>query len=192
LAGKVGLSADVLARFGAGWSVEHEAYTFAVKGAGGGIIGIHLRLPSGRKLAVKGLRQGLFIPDAAPAPGGQMLIGEGMTDAAALVQLGFPAMGRPSCSGATKLVCEYYQRHESTDVVIVADVDEPGQRGASNLASVLLCYVPTIRVITPRVGSMDARAWLAAGATADAVRAAIDAAPARSLTVTRKAVDRGR
>ena len=70
----------------------------------------------------------------------------------------------------------------------MADGDGPGQHGADNLASVLLCYVPTLRVITPPAGTKDARAWLQAGGKRADVDAAIGAAPARRLAITGKAV----
>jgi hypothetical protein len=68
-------------------------------------------------------------------------------------------------------------------VVIVADADAPGQRGAENLASVLLAYCPAVRVIVPPAGVKDLREWKRRGATHADVQAAIDAAPVRRLAV---------
>ena len=65
----------------------------------------------------------------------------------------------------------------------MADGDAPGQRGAGNLAAVLLAYCPAVRIITPPAGAKDARAWKRAGATAADVQAVIDAAPVRRLAV---------
>jgi hypothetical protein len=50
------------------------------------VIGIRLRNDLGRKWAVTGSRQGLFLP--GPHPGQTVLIVEGPTDAAAAVDLG--------------------------------------------------------------------------------------------------------
>jgi hypothetical protein len=72
---------------------------------------------------------------------------------------------------------------EGTEVVIMADADAPGQRGADSLATVLLAYCPAVRIATPPAGIKDARAWKRAGATAADVQAMIDAAPVRRLTV---------
>jgi hypothetical protein len=69
-------------------------------------------------------------------------------------------------------------------VVVVADSDPPGQRGAENLARQLVAYVPAVRRITPPTGIKDAREWLQAGATAADVLRAIAAAPVRKLTIT--------
>jgi hypothetical protein len=194
LALHLGLTVATLQRFGIGWSNWHRAWTFPMRHTDGKIIGIRLRLPSGRKLAVKGSKDGLFVPDSmdldAPV---QLLIAEGPTDAAALVDLGFPAVvGRPSCTGGIKLLAELVRRVQPREAVVMADGDEPGQRGADNLANVLLCYCPVVRVITPPAGIKDARAWLLAGAANVDLERAIAAAPARQLTVDRKAVRHGR
>ncbi len=70
------------------------------------------------------------------------------------------------------------------EVVIVADADAPGQRGAERLAALLVAYCPVIRVITPPAGMKDAREWKRHGATGADVQSAIDAAPLRRLSVT--------
>ena len=186
LAADLGLSADSLQRLGVGWSWSSKAWTFPMADAAGRIVGIRLRLPSGRKLAVKGSREGLFIPEGIE-PGGRLLVCEGPTDCAALLDLGFPAVGRPSCSGGVKHLCELVKRLQPQEVVIVGDGDAPGQRGAENLASVLVAYVSGgVRVITPPAPHKDARAWLRAGGTPADVQAAIEAAPVRRLRVTTK------
>jgi hypothetical protein len=77
-------------------------------------------------------------------------------------------------------------------VVIVADADEPGQRGATRLSDVLVCRVLAVRIVTPPAGIKDARAWLLAGATRVDVEQTIAAATVRRLTASRKAVQRGR
>jgi hypothetical protein len=81
-------------------------------------------------------------------------------------------------------------RHRPADVVIVADGDEPGRRGSDHLASALLAYVPTVRVIVPPAGIKDARDWLRAGGTRHDVEQAIEAVPARRLEVRAVAVRR--
>ena len=183
LAGNLGLSVESLQRFGVGWSVRHRAWTFPMRKAAGDVVGIRLRFPSGRKLSVKGGREGLFIPEGLQ-PGGRLLVGEGPTDAAALLDLGFQAVGRPNSSGGVKHLCELVRRLHSADVAIVADSDSPGQRGAELLAATLAAYVPTVKVIAPPDGVKDARQWKRAGAKAADVRKAIDAAEPRRLAVS--------
>jgi len=191
LAADLGLSADSLQRLGAGWSWSHKAWTFPMADAAGRILGIRLRLPGGRKLSVKGGREGLFIPSGL-SPGDRMLVCEGESDCGAALDWGFQAVGRPSCSGGVKYLCELVKGLQPQEVVIVADADAPGQRGAYNVASVLVAYVSGgVRVITPPAPHKDARGWLRAGATAADVQAAIDAAPVRRLKVTTRTKGRG-
>lgn len=183
LADNLGLSVESLRRLGVGWSARHRGWTFPMSDASGRIVGVRLRLTSGRKLAVKGGHEGLFLPDGLE-PGGRLLVAEGPTDTAALLDLGFAAIGRPSCTGGVRHVVEMVRRVQPPEVVIVADQDEPGQQGADRLVTTLAAYCPAARMIAPPYGIKDARAWKRAGATAADVQAAIDAAPVRRLAVT--------
>ncbi len=150
--------------------------------AHGQVVGIRLRRPDGSKLSVKGGREGLFLPEGIDA-GGRLLVCEGPTDTAAVLDFGFPAVGRPSCTGGVRHVVDLVRRLAVPMVVIVADGDAPGRRGAENLASVLTAYCPAVRVIAPPAGIKDAREWKRRGATAADVQAAIDTAPVRRLAV---------
>ncbi len=149
----------------------------------GRVTGIRLRAPNGRKWSVPGGKEGLFVPSGLPS-GGRLLVTEGPTDTAALLDLGFTAVGRPSCSGGRHHVVELAQRLQAVEVVVVADRDVPGMAGANALADVLVAFAASVRVIAPPQGVKDARAWLNAGATAGEVEAAIEAAPVRRLVVT--------
>jgi DNA primase len=158
--------------------------------AAGDVLGVRLRLAGGKKISVKGGREGLFIPGPHPDPlpegegtGGLLLVCEGATDTAALLDLGFSAVGRPSCTGGVKLLVELVQRRRPEGVVIVADGDASGQRGAESLAAVLRAYAAAVRIVAPPAGVKDGREWKRRGATAADVQAAIDAAPVRRLTV---------
>jgi hypothetical protein len=182
LAECLGLSAEGLGRLRVGWSKRNSAWSFPMVDVDGNVLGIRLRLPDGRKLAVPGGHEGLFIAtdlDLAE----RVLICEGPTDTAALLDLGFPAIGRPSCTGGAKLLVDLVEQRKPREVVIVADGDLPDQRGAQSLAVVLVAYAAAVRIITPPVGIKDARAWKLAGATAVDVQAAIDAAAVRQLNV---------
>jgi DNA primase len=95
--------------------------------------------------------------------------------------------GRPSCTGGVKQVTELCQRRQSQEVVIVSDNDEPGRLGANNLASVLVAYVPAVRVIVPPDGIKDTRDWLKAGGTRQDVERAIEAATVRRLVIKAQA-----
>jgi DNA primase len=178
----LGVSINSLRRLGIGWSKDHKAWTFPMGDARGRVTGIRLRLPSGRKLSIKGSKEGLFLPDDLHA-GGRLLIAEGPTDTAALLDLGFDAVGRPSCTGGTKHIVALAKRLKPVEIAIVADGDGPGQRGADRLAVALLAYVPIVRVVIPPPGVKDARDWKRAGATAADVHLAIGAATPKTLKI---------
>ncbi len=183
LAAALGVTVASLTRLGIGWSAEHWAWAFPMLDIDGQVLGIRLRRAGGKKTSVRGGREGLFIPEALDL-GGRLLVCEGPTDAAAVLDLGFSAVGRPSCLGGVKLLVELVQRVKPAEVVIAGDGDEPGQRGAESLASVLTAYCPAVRIITPPTPFKDARAWRQGGATAADVQLLIDAAPVRRLKLT--------
>jgi hypothetical protein len=183
---ELGVSVDSLNRLGVGWSREVGTWSFPMANSSGHVRGIRLRRPSGRKFAVTGGKEGLFNPDGLA--GDVLLIAEGATDTAALLDLEFSAVGRPSCTGGTALLVELVRARKPRQVVIVADADAPGQRGAAALASVLVLYVPDVRIITPPAPHKDARAWKIGGATHADIQVAIGAAPVRKLTVEIKKV----
>jgi hypothetical protein len=190
LALDLGLSVEALSQLGIGWSTSHGAWSFPMSDARGNILGIRLRMPNARKLSVKGSKEGLFVP--ADCSGEHLLIAERPTDAAALLDIGFASVvGRPSCTGGIKLLAELVQRSTTKDAVIVADGDDPGQRGAANLASVLTVYVRTVRVIAPPPGTKDAREWLRRGGTRKDVQDHIAAAPLRRLALQGRRIGRG-
>jgi len=189
LGADLGLSVDSLERLGACWLPDRPAWGFPMRDAGNRIVGVRLRLPNGRKLAIKGGKEGLFYPGDIE-PGGRLLVCEGATDCGALLDLGFQTIGRPSCSGGTRHVVELVRRLKPAELVVVADSDRPGQLGAERLASTLAAYVATVRTIQPPEGIKDARGWKRAGAMRGDVKAAIEAAPVRRLTVT--AIRKGR
>jgi hypothetical protein len=179
LAGDLGVFAPSLHRLRVGW--DGDAFTFPMQDPTGRIVGIRRRFPSGRKLSVKGGHEGLFIPSALPADG-TLLVCEGPTDTAALLDLGFAAIGRPSCAGGTRYLVTLARGRE---VVIVADADPPGERGAAVLAATLRIYCPLVRTIAPPAGIKDARAWKQAGATPGDLLASIAPAPILRSTVKR-------
>lgn len=169
----LGITNTSLQRLRIGWT--GRAWSFPMTDAAGVVRGIRLRLPDGRKLAVKGGREGLFVPTSLRNDG-PLFIAEGPTDTAALLDLGVDAVGRPSCSGGMRLVMKFVRSRSQDRVVIVADGDAPGQRGAATLACVLALHVRHVSAITPPAPHKDVRAWVNAGATpidiANAVRSA--------------------
>jgi hypothetical protein len=189
----LGVSADSLAALGVGWSGDHLAWTFPMTDpATGRVVGIRLRNPDGSKYAVKGGKDALFLSDAA-GPFDPLVIAEGPTDTAALLDLGFPGtVGRPSCIGGVKLLTAMIRARRPKGVVIVADADEPGRKGAEHLAGALAVYARGVRVITPPSGAKDVRAWARSGATRPDLEALIDATLPRRLGVRIREVRCGR
>lgn len=171
LSRSLGVSAAALARLRLGWT--GRSWSFPMRDAGGHVRGIRLRFPDGTKLSVRGGREGLFIPIAL-TDNDPLLICEGPTDCAALLDLGFDAVGRPSCTGGTGLIVALVRARKPASVVVVADADAPGQRGAAALASVLAAHCRDVRVITP-VAAKDAREWARRGGTRRDVLDAIGA-----------------
>jgi len=170
LAASLGVSPGSLSRLGVVWAAPHRAWAFPMCDALRKTTGIRLRAANGRKWAVSGSRNGLFWP-ADLAGAGPLLFCEGPTDTGALLDLGYDAIGRPSCTGAVDLVIEVVRGLRVRDVVVVADADEQGIDGADRLARALTEEGHRPKVIQPQ-RAKDARAWVAAGAT----RAVVDSA----------------
>ncbi len=162
----LGVMPLTLQLLGVGWN--GRAYTFPMSLAGGRVVGIRLRGSDGKKWAEKGSTHGLFIPEVRSD--GPLLVCEGPTDTAALLGLGYDAVGRPSCRGCEDQVVSLARPlgQPRRDVVIVADDDGPGFAGAAKLADMLVPKARSVKVITPQ-GRKDAREWVREGATRELV-----------------------
>jgi len=156
---------------GIGWSDVHDAWSFPMRDGDGKCVGIRLRRRDGRKFAVGGSRNGLFIPSMVHE-GGPILVCEGPTDTAVALDLGFYAIGRASCSSGAIDACRFIRNHGAAPVVIVADADGPGVLGARRLAE-HLGNLTDVAIIRPRRGK-DLREWVASGATNRDLRLAIE------------------
>jgi hypothetical protein len=181
---QMGVTTTSLCRLGIGRL--GRAWSFPMTGRTGRVCGVRLRGDDGQKYAVRGSKEGLFVPTGLTG-NGPLLLPEGPTDLAAALDLGFDAIGRPNCSGGISLVIGLVKRLAPAAVVVVADGDDPGQKGAAALARSLVPYCRDVRLVTPPV--KDMREWLRVGATAAQVSAAIVAATPFRLTVSaRRAV----
>lgn len=166
----LGLTAGSLHRLGLGWASAAEVreagtkcsgrgcWTFPMESGKRDVVGIRLRTPDGFKYSINGGHQGLHLPADLPT-GEPLLLAEGPTDTAALLDLGFAAIGRPSCNGGERALVALLPVLRPSVVVAVADCDAPGMRGASALAAVLSVYHPDVRLVRPPEGVKDARAW---------------------------------
>lgn len=155
LSESLGVLTRALVDLSACWAPRYNAWAFPMKDGYGETIGIRLRAMDGRKWAVTGSRQGVFLPGnindgyAADLTYGRVFyICEGPTDTAAALSLGLPAIGRPSCNSGTDILKVALKQLHANRVVIVADRDPnggmtPGAKGAMRLKQDLP-YVSTV------------------------------------------------
>lgn len=85
---------------------------------------------------------GMFFPGRLPQAGETWLLCEGVKDSSALTGLGFIAAGLPTC----KLSPIYANLFRGVHVVLVPDLDQPGQRGAQTSGGVLTGIAASVRV----------------------------------------------
>lgn len=178
LATMLGLPAESLIQLEAGWNGKE--YTFPMYDGRCECIGIRLRAEKGAKFAVKGSKNGLFVPLAGAYPDSRqtLYICEGETDTAALVAMRIPAIGRPACQTGTEYIKQFLG-NTRRDVIIIADRDKPHERpdgtlsrpgieGAQRLAQAIHGLVRGVKVVLPPLHK-DVRAWYHAGGTGNAV-----------------------
>lgn len=179
LGNTLGVSGASLMLLGAGWA--KKAFSFPMRDADMTVVGIRLRTNEGKKYAVRGSRNRLFIPVARMGIEGPLVVCEGPTDTAAMMGLGYDAVGRPSCRGCHEDILQLAnptkgKAAKPRDVVILADDDGPGLSGAESLADFLIDHrVKSVKIVTPQ-GRKDAREWVNDGAD----RAAVDRAIANA------------
>lgn len=165
LSNELGVSSLSLDQMCCVWAPRYHAWAFPMRDGTNGMVGIRLRSDNGKKWAVPGSHQGLFIPQCAPAK--MMVVCEGPTDTAAALTMGYFAVGRPSCSGGIDHIKLLVKRVQVQRVLIVADLDAPGLRGAQTLAEHL--ELPNAILALP---AKDVREFLNAGgnrATMDSI-----------------------
>lgn len=150
--------------------------TFPMKDAAAKIIGIRLRDPrTADKWCVKGSREGLFIP-CGFNPRKACTIVEGPTDCAAAIDMGFNAIGRPSCVGGARILVEIVRKWKTPACLIIMDNDEektrpdgskwrPGHDGANTLMLALMEVCERLSLVEPPEGIKDIRQWKQQGGT---------------------------
>lgn len=186
LSAHLGVSAESLRRLRVGWSNHNRAFTFPMVNADGRIVGVRLRTPSGRKLAIRGGKQGLFVPVGPSAR--RLVICEGPTDTAAVLDLELNAIGRPSCSGGAKQIVGLVVRSKPDRIVLIADSDLSGCQGAQQLGATLVAYANEVRIVYPPNGVKDAREWVRQGATHEDLLRAIDSTVPLRLHISARRV----
>lgn len=128
---ELGVSWWSLRSLGACYAQRYHSVAFPMRDGRNQIVGIRLRNSDGKKWAVPGSHQGLFIAQTNVQK--MMCVCEGPTDTAAALTLGYYAVGRPSCSGGVQHLCDLIDYLEIGSVMILCDLDDPGIRGAQTL-----------------------------------------------------------
>lgn len=167
MAAEIGVDTASVRNLGAAWSSQHQAWAWPMSDSNGKYCGIRLRSETGRKWAVTGSRQGVFLPHVPCA--NRVYLPEGPTDCAALLSIGVFAIGRPSCTGGMVELKNNILRLHVKEAVIIADNDEdkvspagikfnPGYDGAKQLQNFL--PIPSCIIALP---TKDSRAFLKEG-----------------------------
>lgn len=175
LAQHLGVTEASLLRLDSGWISAAElnamgqrassgAWTFPMREHTGAAIGVRLRTSHHKKYSVSGSRNGLFLPSCLPVHE-LLCIAEGESDTAALLDLGFAAIGRPGARSCGERIVRFVRRNRPTEIVVLADNDECGREGATELARQLRLLCARVRVVAPPPGFKDVRAWKRRGAT---------------------------
>ncbi len=168
LARSLGVKRQALRALGACWAWPHEAWGFPMFDGKEDFAGIRLRSDVGEKWALRGSRQGIFLPDMVVPE--ETLVVEGPTDTAAAVSMGLHAIGRPSCTGGAREIGTFCRRRGIKRVSVLADNDGPGIKGARTL-----CGQLGVRARVVVLPAKDLREWLCRGATRRAVEACLAA-----------------
>jgi hypothetical protein len=177
LSQRLSVSVASLGRLRVGW--DGAAFTFPMNDAEGCTIGIRRRFENGFKCSVRGSRSGLFVPTDS-TDSNRLLVCEGATDTAAALDLGFNALGRPSCRGAVDMIARAAKGR--AEVVVVSDNDEVGRQGAMELADALV-LPHRVRVVFPPAGVKDLRAWRLRGLAGEELQRIIDSVPFVDLRI---------
>jgi len=156
LAGMLGVSTEALNLLNVGWFDKNQSWILPMMRTGGRLIGIRIRPQTGKKFAIKGSKNGLFIPNNLPSEG-VVYVCEGESDTAAMLTCGLNAVGRPSCNSGDRLLKELLENNE---VIVCADRDGVGRRGAESLVQYLNLHVLGATMMLPPDKYKDMRDWL--------------------------------
>lgn len=164
----LGVSRMAVEALECGYSREHRAWAFPMFDGTRKIIGIRLRNNEGGKWAVRGSRNGIFLPLLDPQSPAYLC--EGPTSTAAALTLGFYAIGRPACHLGGREIKIALRRLGIRRAVVVADNDAkpngltPGLSGALALAGEI-----GVRCVVWTPPTKDIRDFLKSGGTRSAI-----------------------
>ena len=148
------------------------------------LVGIERRYHDGKKKVMAGTSGGLFIPTGLSGKG-PLLIEEGASSTAALLDMGFDAIGRFNCNSGVAQIMAFIAKMMGRHIIIVANNDpekyrpdgstfRPGQDGGRSLESVAVDLGHCVKMIVPPYHK-DSREWKRAGANKSEVASVINA-----------------
>ena len=145
LAAELGVSMAALRTLGVGWSDQYGAWMFPMRNGSNEVVGWNRRYKNGEKKIVAGTKGGLYIPQIDVQE--TAFICEGGSDTAALLDLGFFAIGRFNVSSGAEDLKTFFSDNKIFRAVIIADNDSlknlngrkarPGIEGAIRLKKAL-------------------------------------------------------
>ena len=178
LADDMGVSLESLNSIGVRWSNFYGAWIFPLYDGSRKLIGLNRRFKDGTKKIVAGTSGGLYLPQCEPH--GIVMVCEGGGDTAALVQMGFFAIGRFTCSSCTDYIKDFFRLNKIHRYILVSQNDtlkttpngnnfRPGQDGAKKLKKelglssvIFTCPNPVkdVRELLIKLGADDARNYI--------------------------------
>lgn len=167
---RLGIPVGGLVKVGAVWSLALGALAAPMfEKPAGPVVGVRLRADDGRKWAVPGSKNAMFMPTNFSGVG-PLFIPEGFTDTAALVGLGFDAIGRPSATAGDSLVRLIVAGPSlNRPIIVVADADATGRESAIRLTDLLRKDGAPAKMLCPPPRVKDVREWIAKGADAKTI-----------------------
>lgn len=164
---RLAVSDTVLDRLGFGWSKRQRCWTCPMYDGAMRIIGIQTRFVRSwferdLKRCVTRSHLGLFIPRNL-SDEGHLLICEGASDTATVLDRGLDAIGRPSANSGAQMVKDWLSGQQRRSVTILADANAIGQRTAEALATLIGPVCRDLRLIVPFQGAQDVRSWAPSG-----------------------------
>lgn len=149
-----------------GYNRRLDAMCFPMFGPDLTICGIRTRhVATGEKRAYIGSANGIFVTEGVARGCAMLVVGEGPTDAAALVQAGFPAVaGMPGATCGFDAMDALIAYVRPARLLLVADPNRVGRACMTTVARNAAPIVPHIARVEPPDRIKDARAWVVWGA----------------------------
>lgn len=145
-----------------------QCWEIKERNADGEVVGRAYRTASGDKDFAKGGKRGLILVWPLPTYAGSgasdpVWVCEGASDTAAMIGLGFTAVGVPMAGQCGEwLAALLTGRH----VVVCRDNDTAGLKGSNKIRDAIVATCASVRIIVPPDGAKDAREAVIAGASA--------------------------